>query len=184
MLGSGTTEEFFQAEFHELNLRDKRLNFRALGIFKAFQMRFTSCIKRLFLRESEMRQAYDFFSNPKVTGEALIEPHYLKTKERLNNVSHKYILAIQDNTLLNFTSHKAKTEFGRIGRGKKTAAQYGTIQHSTLLVTDKNEPLGIIDLQHFDYDDFDLTIDRHERAIEEKHNICWVKAKKSKAAIR
>lgn len=126
-----------------------------------------------------MRQAYDFFSNPKVTGDALIEPHYEKTAERVNQVKSKYILSIQDNTILNFTSHKAKTELGRIGRSGKTA-QYGTIQHSTILVTDKNEPLGIIDLQHFDYDDFDLTIDRHKRSIEEKHTICWINASKNR----
>lgn len=180
MLGSGTSEEFFQKEFQALNLKDKRLHSRALEIYKALQMHLTSCIKRLFIKESDMRQAYDFFSNHKVTGDALIEPHYKKTAERVNQVKSKYILSIQDNTILNFTSHKAKTEFGRIGRGKKTAALYGTIQHSTILVTDKNEPLGIIDLQHFDYDDFDLTIDRHKRSIEEKHSICWITASKNR----
>lgn len=59
MLGSGTTEEFFQKEFQELNLKDKRLNFRAIKIYKALQMRLTSCIKRLFIKGSDMRQAYD-----------------------------------------------------------------------------------------------------------------------------
>ena len=32
-----------------------------------------------------------------------------------------------------------------------------------------NEPLGLIDVKHFDYDEYDLTRDRHERPIEEKH---------------
>lgn len=120
-----------------------------------------------------------FFSNPKVSGTALIKPHYTKTAERVEQVKSKYILSIQDNTILNFTSHKAKTELGRIGRSGKTA-QYGIIQHSTLLVTDQNEPLGIIDLQHFDYDDFDLTIDRHQRSIDEKHSVCWINASKNR----
>ena len=179
MLGTGTTEEFVHTEFSKLNLNDKRLNNRALLVYKALQMRLTSCIKRLFTDAKEMRQAYDFFSNPKVSGDALREPHYLETTARVHQISSKYILSIQDNTTLNFTSHKAKTGLGRIGHSRKTA-QYGLFQHNTLLVTDKNEPLGIIDLQHFDYDDFDLTVDRHERSIEEKHSICWINASKNR----
>lgn len=178
MLGSGTTEEFIQKEFEELNLKDKRLNSRALEIYKALEERSTSCIKRLFISGSDMRQAYDFFSNPKVSGNALIKPHYTKTAERVGQVKSKYILSIQDNTILNFTSHKSKTELGRIGSGKTD--QYGTIQHSTILVTDTNEPLGIIDLQHFDYDDFDQPIDRHKKSIEEKHGIVWMNASRNR----
>jgi Transposase DNA-binding len=60
-LGFGSTEEFFSSEFEALDLHDKRLNKRALQIFKSLQLRLTSCIRRLFLEEKEMRQAYDFF---------------------------------------------------------------------------------------------------------------------------
>lgn len=60
-IGFGTTEEFFASEFATLDLRDKRLNKRALQIFKSFQSRLTSCVKRLFVEEKDMRQAYDFF---------------------------------------------------------------------------------------------------------------------------
>lgn len=61
MLGSGTTVEFFQNEFKELDLKDRRLNRRALEIYQALQSKLTSCIKRLFDKEQDMRQAYDFF---------------------------------------------------------------------------------------------------------------------------
>ena len=62
MLGTGTTEEFFQAEFSTLELKDKRLVNRAINIGVTLQKRLTSCIKRLFIDKKEMRQAYDFFS--------------------------------------------------------------------------------------------------------------------------
>ena len=68
----------------------------------------------------------------------MLEPHYLKTAERIKSSDAEYILAIQDGSVLNYSSHKAKTEIGRIGRTGKTD-QYGLIQHSTLIVTDKNE---------------------------------------------
>lgn len=60
-MGFGTTEEYFSKEFESLDLNDKRLNKRALKIFKSLQGRLTSCIRRLFIDEKDMRQAYDFF---------------------------------------------------------------------------------------------------------------------------
>ena len=82
-------------------------------------------------------------------------------------------------TLQTLTSHLAKTEIGRIGRTGKVD-QYGLIQHSTLLLTDQNEPLGLINLDHFHYDDFDTDIHKHDRYLEEKQNICWIKGSKNR----
>jgi hypothetical protein len=101
--------------------------------------------------------------------------HYQRTAERIKSCSSQYILAIQDGMWLNYTSHPAKTEVGRIGRvgGKE---QYGLIQHSTLCVTDKNEALGLIDVQYYHHDEFDKTIDSDHRKIADKASICWIKA--------
>lgn len=60
-LGSGSAPKFFEKEFEELNLRDKRLNKRALNILQAMQNNLTSCIRRLFSQPKDARQAYDFF---------------------------------------------------------------------------------------------------------------------------
>ena len=62
MLGTGTTEEFFEKEFSTLELKDKRLVKRAIQLGVSLQKRLTSCIKRLCIDKKEMRQAYDFFS--------------------------------------------------------------------------------------------------------------------------
>lgn len=104
-----------------------------------------------------------------------MKPHYEKTVERIRECNSKYILAIQDETRLNYTSHLAKTEIGRIGKTGKTE-QYGLIQHSTLCVTDKNEPLGLIDVQHFHPDEIDKSVHRHHRAVKEKQNVHWLDA--------
>lgn len=177
-LGDGTTEDFFITEFSGLNIRDKRLRARAINIFEALQQRLTICVRRLFLDAKESRQAYDFFSNPKVRGEILLEPHYQNTIERVRSNNAEYILAIQDTTVLNYTSHLAKTEIGRIGLTGKTH-QYGLFQHNTLCVSSDNEALGLIDLQHFHNDDFDTSIDSDNRPIEEKKTICWINALKA-----
>jgi hypothetical protein len=119
-----------------------------------------------------------FFSNPKVSSEKLINPHYKETKKRILESNAKYILAIQDQMRLNFSHHKAKTDLGGIGRTTSKTEQYGLIQHSVLCVTDQNEPLGLMDLKYFDYSEFDVSIARDKRVVEEKTNIMWLDALK------
>lgn len=105
----------------------------------------------------------------------LITPHYKQTVQRVHANDAKYILAIQDQMRLNFTSHKAKSDLGTIGRTGKTI-QYGLIQHSVLAVTERNEPLGLLDVNYFDYSDIDTSTDRGERKVEDKANIFWINA--------
>lgn len=172
---SWNNKGFFFSEFKSLDLRDTRLSKRAMSIFEALQARLTTCVRRLFHESKEARQAYDFFSNPKVTSDQLLKPHIEKTVERIRSSNCDYILAIQDTTVLNYTSHKAKTQLGRISHsGKKD--QYGLFQHNTLCVSSKNEALGLIDLQHFHNDDFNTSINSDNRPIEAKKTMCWINA--------
>ena len=60
-LGMGTSEEFFEEEFKDLALKDKRLNKRAKKILVRLQSKLGSCIRRVFIDPQEARQAYDFF---------------------------------------------------------------------------------------------------------------------------
>jgi hypothetical protein len=116
-----------------------------------------------------------FFSNPKVTRLKVMEPHYANTVERIKMSDAEYILSIQDSMRLNYTSHKAKREIGRIGKTGKTD-QYGLIQHAMFCVTENNEPLGLLDLNYFHYDEFDSANHHHHRPIDEKATRCWLEA--------
>src|ERR1700734_141409 len=174
-LGSGTTHEFIEEEFKGLDFKDKRLNQRVKHILCTLQTKLGSCIRRLFTESTEARQAYDFFSNPKISSTKLIAPHYKQTIQRIQESDAKYVLAIQDQMRLNFTNHKAKADLGSIGKTGKTV-QYGLIQHSVLAVTDRNEPLGLLDINFFDYSDVDTSIDRRVRKIEDKANTFWIDA--------
>ncbi len=143
----------------------------------ALQEKLTSCVRRLFTKTNDMRQAYDFFSNSKVNGSALFLPHQEKTLERIAVEKSEYILAIQDSTSLNYTNHKAKLELGRIG-GTRDRYLYGLIQHSTICVTEDNIPLGLIDLRFFHHDDKDTSMDSASRKIEDRHSYRWLEALK------
>lgn len=140
------------------------------------QKRVTTCVRRLFYDAKESRQAYDFYSNPKVTGSKLLEPHIHQTIERIKESNSNYILAIQDQMYLNYTSHPAKTELGRISNVAGKHNQYGLIQHSVLCVNDKNEPLGLLNVEHFDFDDFSSTVKSDKRSLETKKTRYWVDA--------
>ncbi len=107
----------------------------------------------------------------------MIAPHYKQTVQRIQESESEYVLAIQDQMRLNFTKHKAKSDLGTIGKSGNTI-QYGLIQHSVLSVTDSNEPLGLLDVSYFDYDDIDASIDRDKRSIEDKANKFWIDALK------
>ena len=152
-LGEGSHESFLQTEFDGLKLGDARLQPRTLKIFKGPLTNFTSCVKNLFCKAKDQRQAYDFFSNIKVNSDYLLAPHLSQTTNRINNNTDKLLLAIQDSCYLNFSTHKAKTDIGRIGK-TGNSEQYGIIQHSTLCTTLNNEPLGLIDLRLYDNEKF------------------------------
>lgn len=105
---------------------------------------------------------------------ALFLPHQACTVERIAQEESDYILAIQDSTYLNYTNHLAKTDLGRIA-STKNRAQYGLIQHSTLCVTEHNEPLGLLDVQFFHHDERNTQIPSDQRALEDKQTDCWLK---------
>lgn len=108
----------------------------------------------------------------------MLIPHYNRTKQRINESDAKYILAIQDQMYLNYSSHKAKSELGTISAAQHTTV-YGLIQHSVLCVTDKNESLGLMDLEYFHNSEFDTTVHQDKRSLGEKTNKFWVDALKN-----
>lgn len=105
----------------------------------------------------------------------MLTPHFKETAERIRCSPSNDILAIQDGTVLNYSTHTAKKELGRVGNTRDSKKpQQGIIQHSTLCVTPENEALGLMDLAFYTYDDFASDIDSDKRPLEEKKTLCWV----------
>jgi hypothetical protein len=71
--------EFFDNEFINIDLKDKRLNDRAISIGNKLLRSPGSCIQEVFATKNDARCAYDFFSNPKVRWLNLLETHQDKT---------------------------------------------------------------------------------------------------------
>jgi hypothetical protein len=75
-----------------------------------------------------LKAAYRFFSNPSVSYEKILSPHWQQTRQRCTEPG-EYLL-IEDTTILDYTSHEACEGLGRIGNGYGR----GLILHTTLAV--------------------------------------------------
>ena len=76
---------------------------------------------------------------------ACLEVHRQKTLERASKSS--VLLAIQDTSYIDYSSHKSKTDMdvvNRIGTTEKT----GIILHTTYLVGDNGVPIGILSQEY------------------------------------
>jgi Transposase DNA-binding len=76
-------------------------------------------------RWEELKAAYRFFSQPKITFEDILQPHWERTQEACRQAG-EYLL-IEDTTLLDYTGHAKVEGLGFIGEGGQ-----GLSLHSTL----------------------------------------------------
>lgn len=86
----------------------------------------------------DIKAAYRFLNNPKVTPEGIQSTH--RQQVRLLCTSHPVVLAIEDGSELDFSGHPSVSGLGFIGDGHGR----GLLQHSTLGVTTDGHLLGIL----------------------------------------
>lgn len=87
----------------------------------------------------ETMAAYRFFDNASVDWQAILEPHWQQTEQRMSEQA--VVLCLQDTTELDFNEQQAR------GLGPLSyEAQRGMYVHPTYAVTTAREPLGILDV--------------------------------------
>ncbi len=114
--------------------------------------------------------------------EILLEPHYEATRQRL--AGEKLVLAVQDTTSLNYTTHRATDDLGPIGT--QAAGAVGLWLHSTLAFNAEGTPLGLLDVQCWARDgrQFGKHHERKKRSIEEKESAKWLKSFRALAEVQ
>ena len=172
---SSSESQWHLDEFAAVELKDARLNRRCAELAGQLDMNPEGPINQACEDWADTKAAYRFFDNKKVTPEGIQGAHRARTVGRMRE--HKRVLAIQDTSFLNFTHHPQTEELGEIGN--KTQNQRGFGMHSTLAVTEKGVPLGLLTQDFFTRA---IGEPAHRAAalsklpIEEKESYRWVQA--------
>ena len=138
-----------QTEFSNVNFGDKRLDSRFIALAQALANQPLDPINQA-CGESRAQQkaAYRFFANPKTTNTHILQTHQSQTVERALD-QPSWILAIQDTSFLNYSSHLKTEGLGKIAtylEGRNKAK--GLVLHTTLALDAREGiPLGILDQQ-------------------------------------
>lgn len=97
--------EWIHQQFVNIDTKDTRLQTRAVVIAEACAKHPEKSLPERFEDWAELKGAYRFFSNPKITHQILQQPHYKETLEKAR-CSDKLVLFIQDGSELLFNSHQ------------------------------------------------------------------------------
>jgi hypothetical protein len=125
-------------ELRHADLGDRRLNRRLRKLVAALASRPESSLPHATGTWAATKAAYRFWDNRRVGHHAIHAAHRRSTLERLP--ADGVLLAIQDTTSLDFTTHAATTGLGYLAR----RTRQGLWLHSTLLASEASVPLGIV----------------------------------------
>ena len=132
--------DWARAEFAHAELGDDRLTERLLMIATAFSQQPTAAIPQACGPGPATQGAYRFFENDDIDPEAIREAHQQSTLQRVRLAP--VVLALQDTSSLNYTTHPQTEGLGPIGTRRQKII--GLLLHSTLAVTPTGQPLGLL----------------------------------------
>lgn len=132
--------DWARAEFGHAELGDDRRTDRLLMITTAFAQQPTAPIPQACGPGPATQGAYRFFENDDLDPEAIRDAHHQATLERVRQ--HPIVLALQDTSSLNYSTHPQTQGLGPIGTRQQNIL--GLLLHSTLTATPTGQPLGMV----------------------------------------
>jgi hypothetical protein len=159
-------------EFAAAQLPDQRLRQRLHMIATAFAQKPTATIPQACGSWTEAKGAYRFFENDAIVPASIRQPHHQATLERVR--AHPIVLAIQDTTALNYSTHPATQGLGPIG--SHSPKTIGLLLHSTLAVTPTGQPLGFLHNAVRVRRKQGVASSRHQRKLADKESYKWVQS--------
>jgi hypothetical protein len=129
-----------RAEFGHAELGDDRRTERLLMIATAFAQQPNAPIPQACGPGAPSQGAYRFFANDDIDPLAIREAHEQATLERVRQCP--IVLAIQDTSTLNYSTHPQTAGLGPIGTRQQNII--GLLLHSTLALTPSGQPLGLL----------------------------------------
>lgn len=131
--------EWAKHEFAGAALPDKRHTQRLQLMATAFAEQPTASVPQACGGLAAAKAAYRFIENEAIGAAAIRESHHRATLQRVR--AHRLVLAVQDTTALNYSTHPCTEGLGPICHTRKTI---GLLLHSTLAITPAGQPLGFL----------------------------------------
>jgi hypothetical protein len=161
-----------QEEFATVDLGDKRLNSRLIDIAEAFSNYPTASIPQATIDWKRTKGSYRFFDNQKVKPGKILQAHKEASAKRIHkHEKTKRLFAIQDTTEIGYASHIGL----ELGYGTHPSGN-SLFLHATLISSEENIPLGLIDQQVWVRKEMGVSHKRREKRIEEKESFKWLKS--------
>jgi hypothetical protein len=163
-----------QHELRAVDFADQRLAKRSVTLLNDFYAQPLASIPQACGTVSKSKAAYEYFDNFSVEFQALMSSHAKATLQRVQD--YPVVLAVQDTTSLNHSTHSATEGLGPIGTHQDKTV--GMLVHSTLVFTPEAVPLGLLDVQVWarDREEFGKKKTRAQRPIEEKESYKWLRS--------
>lgn len=174
-------QDWAEQEFGGAGL-DQRLNRRLGVIARDFYARPQAQIPEACQSRAKTKAAYRFFQHEDTQMDVLLEPHYRASQQRI--AEQPIVLAVQDTTSLNYSSHPATENLGPIG--SQPEGIIGLMVHDTLAFSLEGTPLGLLDVQCWARDgaEFGKKHQRKQRRIEEKESHKWLESFRRVAQVQ
>ena len=159
-----------ELEFGEIELGDKRRTKRLIKLAKQRVEKPNGSIAESCGSKAGTKAAYRLLDDEDIEADAIQSGHQRATVKRL--AGEKIILAVQDTTQLNYTSHRATQGLGYL----QDLSHQGMLVHTTLVVNPQRVPYGIIQQQVWvrPVEEYQKHHRRKERVTDEKESQKWL----------
>lgn len=137
--GPAQPADWVSQEFAQATLPDRRHRRRLQKIATAFAQKPTAPIPQACGSLAEAKAAYRFMENEAIKPAVIRDSHHQATRQRIK--AYPLILAVQDTTVLDYTTHPCTQGLGPICH---TRHNIGLLLHSTLAITPQGQPLGFL----------------------------------------
>lgn len=168
-------QSWSEQELSQVDLGDERLNKRLMKMVEDFAENPESSVPQACGDWAATKAAYEFWKNPNVEADSIINGHVESIKERFTG--QDTILAIQDTTDMNYTSHPSTEGLGHLDHPSIN----GLKVHSSFAVSTQGVPQGLL-YQRVWARDPKTKGKKHERKklpTEDKESQRWLDAQKS-----
>ncbi len=162
-----------EQEFAYADLGDQRRTERLVQLATLLAQQPDASISQALPDNATRKAAYRFFNNHALDEQDILAGHISATYQRCQSVP--LVLAAQDTTELNYSTHPATTGLGPL----RTDKQKGLLLHTTLAFTPDGLPLGLLNQQHIVREQLGQRRTRKKRAIEDKESYKWLRGLQS-----